>query len=97
MFRLTMLARFTVFRHFNCGSRSGLISGDIEDRQDNPIAGAHVILRNDGLRVDDNQPLGTEHWIEWKTPKPVTVRSVGLFAAHDQVGLKRSFSDSSFT
>src|SRR5215472_1417563 len=29
-----------------------LISGDIEDRQDNPIAGTQVILRNDSLRVE---------------------------------------------
>ena len=44
----------------------------------------------------DNQPLGTEHWIEWKTPKEVTVRSVGLFAAHDTVRLRRSFSSFKF-
>jgi hypothetical protein len=44
----------------------------------------------------DNQPLGTEHWIEWKTSRPVTVRSIGLFAAHDQVRLKRSFSGFNF-
>lgn len=44
----------------------------------------------------DNQPLGTEHWIEWKTPKEVTVASIGLFAAHDLVRLRRSFSDFRF-
>ena len=44
----------------------------------------------------DSQPLGTEHWIEWKTPREVTVRSIGLFAAHDQVRLRRSFSDFRF-
>jgi hypothetical protein len=44
----------------------------------------------------DNQPLGTEHWMEWKTPKEVTVRSLGLFAAHDSVRLKRSFSTLKF-
>ena len=44
----------------------------------------------------DNQPLGTEHWIAWKTPKEVTVRSLGLFAAHDTVRLRRSFSSFKF-
>jgi hypothetical protein len=44
----------------------------------------------------DSQPLGTEHWVEWKTPKEVTVRSVGLFAAHDTVRLRRSFSNFRF-
>src|SRR6516164_3901157 len=44
----------------------------------------------------DNQPLGTEHRIEWKTPRPVTVQSLGLFAAHDQIRLKRSFSSFNF-
>ena len=40
----------------------------------------------------DQQPIGTEHWISWKTKNPVTVASVGLFAAHDTVRLRRSFS-----
>jgi hypothetical protein len=40
----------------------------------------------------DGQVVGTEHWIEWKTPKVVTVSSVGLFAAHDSIRLRRSFS-----
>ena len=40
----------------------------------------------------DGQPTGTEHWIDWKTKNPVTVASVGLFAAHDTVRLRRSFS-----
>jgi len=40
----------------------------------------------------DGQQVGTEHWIEWKTREEVTVRSVGLFAAHDAVRLRRSFS-----
>lgn len=40
----------------------------------------------------DKQPVGTEHWIEWKTKEPVTLASVGLFAAHDVTRLRRSFS-----
>ena len=40
----------------------------------------------------DGQQVGTEHWIEWKTKKEVTLRSVGLFAAHDAIRLRRSFS-----
>jgi hypothetical protein len=40
----------------------------------------------------DGQQVGTEHWIEWKTAKDVTLKSVGLFAAHDAVRLRRSFS-----
>ena len=42
------------------------------------------------------KPLGTEHRIEWKTSRPVTVQSLGLFAAHDQIRLKRSFSSFNF-
>ena len=40
----------------------------------------------------DGQQVGTEHWIEWKTKKEVTLKSVGLFAAHDAIRLRRSFS-----
>jgi hypothetical protein len=40
----------------------------------------------------DGQPVGSDHWVEWKTRKEVTVRSVGLFAAHDRTRLRRSFS-----
>jgi len=40
----------------------------------------------------DGQQVGTEHWIEWKTRKDVTLNSAGLFAAHDAIRLRRSFS-----
>ena len=40
----------------------------------------------------DGQPVGTEHWIEWKTKKEVSLKSVGLFAAHDAIRLRRSFN-----
>ena len=40
----------------------------------------------------DGQQVGTEHWIEWKTKREVTLRSVGLLAAHDAIRLRRSFS-----
>ena len=39
----------------------------------------------------DGQQVGFEHFIEWKTKKPVTVASVGLFAAHDWIRYRRSF------
>ena len=41
---------------------------------------------------EDGQKVGFPHWIEWKTKKEVTLRSVGLFAAHDSIRLDRSFS-----
>ena len=44
----------------------------------------------------DKQPVGTEHWIAWKTNHEVTVRSLGLFAAHDETRLRRSFSNFKF-
>jgi hypothetical protein len=44
----------------------------------------------------DKQPVGTEHWISWKTSHEVTVRSIALFAAHDEIRLRRSFSDFKF-
>ena len=44
----------------------------------------------------DQQPVGTEHWISWKTRHEVTVRSVAVFAAHDEIRLRRSFSDFKF-
>jgi hypothetical protein len=31
----------------------------------------------------DGQPEGTEHWITWKLPRPVTLGSVALVAKHD--------------
>jgi len=39
----------------------------------------------------DRQKAGTEHWIQWKTKTPVSVRSVGLFAAHNPKYYRRSF------
>jgi hypothetical protein len=39
----------------------------------------------------DGQQVGFEHFIEWKIAKPVTVGSVGLFAAHDWIRYRRSF------
>jgi len=41
---------------------------------------------------EDGQKVGFPHWIEWKTKKEVTLKSVGLFAAHDSIRLNRSFS-----
>ena len=41
---------------------------------------------------EDGKPVGFEHWIDWKTRKTITLSSVGLFAAHDAIRLRRSFS-----
>ncbi len=41
----------------------------------------------------DGQPVGSTHWIEWRTKGEVTVKSVALFAAHDQVRFRRAFSN----
>ena len=41
----------------------------------------------------DGQPVGTTHWIEWHTRGDVTVKSVGIFAAHDQTRFRRAFSN----
>lgn len=41
---------------------------------------------------EDGQPVGFEHWVEWKTNKEVTLKSIGLFAAHDANRLRHSFS-----
>jgi hypothetical protein len=41
---------------------------------------------------EDGQPVGFEHWVEWKTNKEVTLRSVGLFAAHYANRFRRAFS-----
>ena len=41
---------------------------------------------------EDGKTVGFEHWVEWKTKKEVTVKSIGLFAAHDAIRLRRSFS-----
>lgn len=35
----------------------------------------------------DDGPAGTVHWVEWTTPTAVTVKSIGLVAAHDRFGL----------
>jgi hypothetical protein len=45
---------------------------------------------------EDGQQVGFEHFIEWKTKKPVTVKSVGLFAAHDAIRYRRSFETFKF-
>ncbi len=41
----------------------------------------------------DGQPVDKVHWIEWRTKGDVTVKSVGLFAAHDPVRFRRAFSN----
>jgi hypothetical protein len=40
---------------------------------------------------EDGQQVGFEHFVEWKTREPVTIASVGLFAAHDWIRYRRSF------
>lgn len=41
----------------------------------------------------DGQPVGSTHWIEWRTKAEVTIKSVALFASHDQVRFRRAFSN----
>ncbi len=41
----------------------------------------------------DGQPVDTVHWIEWRTKGDVTVKSVGLFAAHEVINFRRAFSN----
>ncbi len=41
----------------------------------------------------DGQPVGYTHWIEWRTKGTTTIRSVGLYAAHDQIRYRRAFSN----
>ena len=41
----------------------------------------------------DGQPVGHAHWVQWRTLTRTTIRSVGLFAAHDQVRFRRAFSN----
>jgi len=41
----------------------------------------------------DGQPVDSVHWIEWHTKGEVTVKSVAIFAAHDQVRFRRAFSN----
>ena len=38
----------------------------------------------------DGQQVGSEHWIEWRTRKAVTLKRVALCAAHDAIGLRHS-------
>ena len=40
----------------------------------------------------DRQPVDSTHWIEWRTKGDVTVKSVAIFAAHDQIRFRRAFS-----
>jgi hypothetical protein len=42
-------------------------------------------------RFEDGQQVGLEHWIEWKSQNPVTLKSVGLLAAHHSIRYRRSF------
>ena len=41
----------------------------------------------------DGQPVDFTHWIEWRTKGEVTVKSVAIFAAHDQIRYRRAFSN----
>ena len=41
----------------------------------------------------DGQPVGYPHWIEWSTKATTTIKSVGLYAAHDQIRFRRAFSN----
>jgi hypothetical protein len=41
----------------------------------------------------DKQPLDSTHWVEWRTKSDTTVKSIGLFAAHDPIRFRRAFSN----
>ena len=41
----------------------------------------------------DGQPVESTHWIEWRTKGAVTVKSVAIFAAHDQIRFRRALSN----
>lgn len=41
----------------------------------------------------DGEPANSVHWIEWHTKSHGTVKSVAIFAAHDQVRFRRAFSN----
>jgi len=41
----------------------------------------------------DGLPVDTVHWIEWRTRGDVTVKSVGVFAAHEEKNFRRAFSN----
>ena len=41
----------------------------------------------------DGQPVDSTHWIEWRTKGAVTVKSVAIFAAHDQIRFRRALSN----
>jgi hypothetical protein len=41
----------------------------------------------------DGQPVGYLHWVEWRTRTDTTIKSVALYAAHDQIRFRRAFSN----
>ncbi len=68
-------------------------SGDGKTRNPNDMFSGSGGSPDRATVFADGQQVGTEHWIEWKTRKEVTLRSLGLFAAHDAIRLRRSFSN----
>lgn len=67
-------------------------SGGANTRNPNDIFSGSAGSPDRATVFADGQPVGTEHWIEWKTKKEVSLKSVGLFAAHDAIRLRRSFN-----
>jgi len=72
---------------------SGALSGSWSSDARNMFGGAfgsgppdvlnNTIFQDYNPAIQDYNPAGTVHWVEWKTPSPVTLGSINLVAAHD--------------
>jgi hypothetical protein len=70
---------------------TGFSGGSHTRNPNNMFSGSHGSPDRATI-FEDGQRAGFEHWVEWKTRNEVTLKSVGLFAAHDPNRLRRSFS-----
>ena len=58
----------------------------------NIFGGSFGTVEPDSTLFQDNQPIGTVHFVEWQTPALVTVSNFILLANHDADATQRGFS-----
>jgi hypothetical protein len=74
-------------------SSGGQVSGSSTARNTNDMFNGGTGSAERATVFADGQPVNSVHWIEWRTKAEVTVKSVAIFAAHDQVRFRRAFSN----
>ena len=74
-------------------SAGALVTGDSGSRNPKDMFNGASGSPDRATVFTDGQTVDYSHWIEWRAKANVTVKSVGLFAAHDRLRNRRAFSN----